>query len=449
MQDSAVKTPENNPILQGNFAPVAEEINAENLKVTGTIPESIKGALLRNGPNPIAPGDNHHWFMGDGMLHGIHIANGEAKSYLNRWVRTPVVEELKGLPAAAISPNQPMLQVSGNVNVIQHAGHILALPEVGLPYEMDGELNTLGQYDFNSKLASNMTAHPKIDGKTGELVFFGYDFMQPFLRYHHANAAGEMDHSIEIDMPAAVMMHDFGVSATRVVFMDLPVVFDLEMVAKGMPFRWSEDHQSRLGVMPRKGTAKDIQWIDIDACYVYHPVNTYDDGDNIVMDVVRHNNSFIDGEVFSGDLSELVRWTINPDAGTVTSEVLNEIAQEFPVINPAYECYKNRYAYALALQPNEGGMAFSGLLKHDFEKGLCEKHEVGEGREAGEGIFVPAQGESLAEDAGYVLSVVYDQSTHTSDVIIVDAQNFSAPPVAIIHLPVRVPFGFHGCFVNI
>ena len=65
---------------------------------------------------------------------------------------------------------------SGNVNVIGHGGRILALPEVGLPWELDGDLNTVGQYDFGGALASNMTAHPKIDPVTGELVFFGYDF---------------------------------------------------------------------------------------------------------------------------------------------------------------------------------------------------------------------------------------------------------------------------------
>ncbi len=446
-ENKALK-PEDNPVLQGNFAPVEGEQSIASLEVSGQIPADLNGQLLRNGPNPIAPGDNHHWFMGDGMLHGIQIENGNAHSYKNRWVRTENVEQLKGLKAAPISPKQPMIQASGNVSVIKHANKILALPEVGLPYHMDKHLNTIGQYDFSDKLASNMTAHPKVDGKTGELIFFGYEFFAPYLRYHVANPEGEIIHSADIDMPAATMMHDFGVSATRVVFMDLPVVFDLNCVAEsGMPFKWSSEHQARLGVMPRLGKSEDIQWINIDPCYVYHPLNTYDDGDNIIMDVVRHNNSFVGGEVFSADISELVRWTINPVAGTVESKVLSDIAQEFPVINPSVECHPHRFGYGLCLKPTTGGMSFSGLLKHDLEKGTTEHHEVCEGREAGEGIFVARSG-ATDEDDGYVLSVVYDSKKETSDIIIIDAQNFSSEPLATIHLPVRVPFGFHGCFVS-
>ena len=123
---------EENPVLQGNFAPVDEELVVQDLPVEGAIPAQLNGSLFRDGPNPIAPGPGHHWFLGDGMVHSITIRDGIAQSYRNRWIRTKQVEELKGFPAGSISPNQPMQQGSGSVNVIRHGGHILALPEVGL-----------------------------------------------------------------------------------------------------------------------------------------------------------------------------------------------------------------------------------------------------------------------------------------------------------------------------
>ena len=256
---------EDNPILKGNFAPVAAELTAHDLVVEGNIPEALTGMLLRDGPNPMAPGPGHHWFQGNGMIHGINLSGGGAQVYRNRWVRTAEVETLKGWPAGKLSPNQPLQQGSGSVNVIGHGGRILALGEVGLPWELDGDLNTIGQHDFDGALASNMTAHPKIDPVTGEMVFFGYDFGPVSLRYHVADRAGKLLRTVEIAKPVPTMMHDFGVTATRVIFMDLPVAFDLEMAmaGNGLPFRWRDDMPARLGILHRAATKDDVQWITI------------------------------------------------------------------------------------------------------------------------------------------------------------------------------------------
>jgi carotenoid cleavage dioxygenase len=433
--------PEDNPYLRGNFAPVAVETTAFDLPVTGTIPACLHGTLMRDGPNPINPGPNHHWFTGDGMVHGIDIVDGKATAYRNRWVRTQRVAELKGLPAAPTSPKQPMQQGSGNVNVIGHGAKILALPEVGLPYALDRQLNTLGQYDFAGKLASNMTAHPKIDGKTGELLFFGYDFGPVHLRYHVADRNGALQRSIEIAKPHPTMMHDFGVTASRVIFMDFPVVFDLQMAMRGsMPFRWRDDVAARLGILPRDAVRDATQWIDIDPCFVYHPLNAYDDGQHIVFDVVRHPRTFVDGKLEnSGGASRLERWTIDLAASRMSTEILLDRAVEFPRVDPRVECHRHRYGYMVELDLSNDGPR--GLLKHDVETGKTLRHDVGARGAASEGVFVPA---GSGEDEGYVLAVVYDGARDKSHVRIIDAQNFAGAPVATIDLPVRVPFGFHG-----
>ncbi len=444
MVQNKVLTPQDNPVLQGNFGPVAEELTLSDLQVIGHLPEQVSGTLLRNGPNPVDPQSNHHWFMGDGMLHAITFANGKALGYCNRWVRTEDLEEKTGLPAAPVSHTRLMVQGSGNVNVVHHGGRVLALPEIGLPYELNLDLDTTQQYDYEGALASSMTAHPKIDGKTGEMVFFGYDLLPPFLRYHLANEAGELVRNVEIDLPGGIMMHDFGATATRVIFMDLPVVADLSMVESGfgMPFRWDDNHQARLGVMDRNATTDEVRWIDIDPCYVFHPLNSYDDGELIVMDVVRYARVFTNEQDTNFDKgSQLVRWTIDVEAGTVDSRVLSDLDQEFPRVNPRCECHPHRYGYTLQ---SGGPLGFGGLYKHDLLKGTTEFHDVGENCAAGEPIFVAA---GDAEDEGYILTVVYDGDTRLSEVRVIDAQDFSAPPVAVVKLNARVPFGFHGNFV--
>ncbi|MEH6557968.1 MAG: carotenoid oxygenase family protein [Oceanicoccus sp.] len=436
--------PDDNPILQGNFGPVSEELTLHPLEVVGTLPDALNGTLLRNGPNPVDPQPNHHWFVGDAMLHAIKLSKGKALEYRNRWVRTTALEEKTGLKAAPVTGTELMVQGSGAVNVVQHGGYILALPEVGLPYQVNLNLETERQFDYEGKLASSMTAHPKIDGKTGEMLFFGYDLVEPFLRYHSVSADGKLTKTIEIDLPAGVMMHDFGVTATRVVFMDLPVVCNFDLMEDGypMPFQWDDNHQSRLGVMDRSATSDTVKWIDIDPCYVFHPLNSYDDGDNIVMDVVKYNKVFTsvsDAKYAKG--AQLERWVIDVDAGTVSNRVLSDKDQEFPRIDPRLECHPHRYGYTLEAG---GAHGFGGLYKHDLAEGSTQYHSVGENYAAGEPVFIPT---GKAEDCGYILTVVYDVAAKTSEVRVIDAQDFSGDPVAIIKLNARVPFGFHGNFV--
>jgi carotenoid cleavage dioxygenase-like enzyme len=446
------KVPSVAPYLQGNFAPVAGEQTHQALPVDGELPKDLSGLLLRNGPNPIGEvGAKHHWFVGDAMLHAVEIADGRARSYRNRFVRTPHVEAVLGLTAAPRSQHALGLQGQGNVNVIAHAGRILALPEVGLPYELDRALHTTGEYDFAGALRSNMTAHPKIDPKTGELLFFGYDFGPVHLRYHRVRSDGTLDRTLEIATPRPTMIHDFGVTQTRVVFMDLPVVFDLGLIADGysMPFRWQPEHEARIGVMSRDAERDEVRWIQIDPCYVFHVLNAYDDGPRIVMDVVRYPKTFDrdrTGPFESGmERSGLVRFTIDPEAGSVTQVVLDEASQEFPRVNPRVETLPHRYGYAAELTFDGGTRpGFGDLFKHDLVAGTKQRHAVGRGRSATEGVFVPR---GPGEDEGYVIATVYDANTNTSDILVIDAQNFAGEALATIHLPVRVPFGFHGNFV--
>ena len=442
-----------NPYLEGNFAPVLEERSDDHdLDVSGVVPPDLEGRLLRNGPNPVStPPDpsDYHWFTGDGMIHSISLGGGRATGYRNLWVR---IRHLAVRVATAV-PKGPTEPVDGpaNTHVVRHAGTTLALVESGFPHALSPELDRARVHDFDGALSSPMTAHPKVDPATGELVFFGVDlFGPPFLRFHVVDAAGQLTATEEVEVPRAVMMHDFGVTATRAVFLDQPVVFDLALASQGraMPFRWAPDAGARIGVLPRGGRGRDVRWISMDPSYVFHVANAFDDGARTVLDVVRYDSVFdtAPGEVLSRTAPTLYRWTVDPVAGRVGEECLDDTPVEFPRIDPSVAGVPHRFVYAVRTGTDPGRPGYEGLVKYDLARDEAVRYDPGPGRMPGEPVFVRAA-DGAAEDEGWVLSVVYDAARDASDVVILDATSFAGPPVATVHLPARVPFGFHGSWL--
>ena len=442
-----------NPYLEGNFAPVLEErTDDHDLDVSGVVPPDLEGRLLRNGPNPVAtPADpaDDPWFTGDGVIHALALGGGRATGYRNRWVRT----RLLATKVATVPPAGPTEPVDGpaNTHVIRHAGATLALVESGFPHALSPDLDRARVHDFDGSLSSPMTAHPKLDPDTGELVFFGADpFGPPFLRYHVADDTGQLTATEEIEIPRATMMHDFGVTATRAVFLDQPVVFDLALASRGqaLPYRWIPDAGSRLGVLDRGGRGTDVRWVSMDPSYAFHVVNAYDDGDRTVVDVVRYDSVFdtAPGEVVSRSLPSLHRWNVDPSANRVLEERLDDTPIELPRIDPAVAGKPHRYAYAVRLGPDPEHPSFEGLVKYDLVRDEVTRFDPGPGRMPGEPVFVRA-GDGAGEDEGWVLSVVFDATRGASDLVILDATSFGGPPVATVHLPARIPFGFHGSWI--
>jgi carotenoid cleavage dioxygenase len=435
------------PFLTGNYGPVTDERTDTDLVVDGQVPAALAGRYLRIGPNPHGtPPDPYHWFMGDGMVHGIELRDGRAQWYRNRWVRTSKITEERGEPAVG-GPTPPMYDAS-NTNVLGHAGKIFAFTEGAFPYELSPELDTLRRTEFGGSLPTGCTAHPKIDPVTGELHAFSYWFDTPFVIYHVVDASGQLVRSEPITLPRSVMMHDFAITRNNVLFFDLPVVFDL--MVPGFPFRWEDDHVARVGVMPRNGTDADVKWIEIDPCYVFHPMNAYDDDDTIVVDVPRHPTMFATkGELIEGPNRggppALHRWTIDAAAGKVRDELVDERGQEFPRVNETLLGSQHRYGYAVQVDTADQ-FDGSALVKHDFSRGTREDHAFGAGRAPGEFVFVPSP-DATAEDDGWLMGFVYDGTTDRSDFVILDAHDFRGDAVATVHLPVRVPFGFHGNWV--
>ncbi len=424
--------------LTGNFAPTMDEVTDNNLKVTGKIPEELNGRYFRNGANP-KHGDTPHWFLGDGMIHGVELSNGKANWYRNRWVKTPVLE---AKDSDAMESLGDLSQSLANTHIVGHAGKILALEEGHWPFELSHDLETIGPHNYGNKLGTGMTAHPKICPATGEMLFFGYGVMPPFLTYHRVSAAGELVQSEPIEVPGATMVHDFNITRNHVIFMDLPLTFNFENMAAGIPIQWSDDYGARLGVMPRDGKNSDVVWYDIDPCYVYHPLNAYEDGDDIVIEVCRMAHSMKPGAAEVPPMMH--RWTIHPKTGSVSESQVDDRSVEFPRVPDSLIGLRHRYGYTAEFGSSQPyAVAFR---KYDMNNGNSVAHELRDGCMGGEPVFVPAANAG-DEDSGYLLSYIFDQHNKQSELVIVDAATMDNEPVARIHIPARIPAGFHGSWI--
>ena len=488
-----------NPYLEGFLAPVGAEVTATDLEVTGHIPEHLHGRYLRNGPNPAAEVDpaTYHWFTGDGMVHGVALRDGKACWYRNRWVRSPAVCTTLGEPAPdRIDPRAGMLSVGANTNVLTHAGKTLALIEAGVAnYELTDELDTVGTCDFDGTLPGGYTAHPHRDPATGELHAVSYSFARGrTVQYSVIDTKGHARRTVDIEVSGSPMMHDFSLTDKYVVIYDLPVTFDpvqvmpasvprwLQLPARlvmqsvvgrvrvpspiaamanrdtrrsvGLPYAWNPDYPARIGVMPREGSNQDVRWFDIEPCYVYHPLNAYseirDGAEVLVLDVVRYSQMFDRDRRGPGEsLPRLDRWTVNLTTGAVSTECRDDRAQEFPRINEALTGGRHRFGYTVGI---EGGFVAAAemstsVYKHDYAAGSTRVAALDPDLLMGEVCFVPnppggGAGGAGAEDDGILMGYGYHRGRDEGQMLLLDAQTLES--VATVHLPQRIPMGFHG-----
>lgn len=425
--------------LRGNWAPVHDELTVSDLAVEGEIPRELNGLYVRNGMNPRS-GWSDHWFFGTGMLHGVELSNGKA-SYRNRFVKTPYYETEMDILTAISDPKAS----PANTHVFRHAGRILTFEEAHVPWEIDRQLETVGPVDFGGKLNRAFTAHPRICPQTGEFLGFGYTPMEaPFLTYYRVDARGHLVQAEPIEIPRPVMMHDWNVTRNHVIFMDLPIVFALEHGG----FAFKPECGARLGVMPRTGSNADVKWFEIEPCYVFHPLNAHEEGDKIVLHVCRQPHAMKGGMQDIGSLEDtsarLWRWTIDLAAGTVNEEQIDDAPGDFPRIDDRRIGLPARYGYMLGMVPMTASPNYDRwIYKYDLQTGKRQRHDLGENVHGGEPLFAP-RGPDAAEDDGWILSIVHDENTNQSSLVILDARDVEGAPVAKVKLPRRVPYGAHG-----
>ncbi len=436
-----------NTYLTGNYGPVLEEVSADALVVEGIIPPELDGLFLRNGPNPMEVVDiaTHHWFLGDGMVHGTRLKDGKALWYRNRFIRSHETAGHigeKGVPGPQRSPIDVV-----NTHVQAFGGKIFALVESGpYPIELDADLNNIAYSDFSGTLDGSWAAHPHTDHARQEWHAMTYDVGVKDTVWHVVVGSDlKVKRRVAIAVEDGPMMHDFALTERYVVLLDLPVVWDDEAAAGGniFPYHWREDRKARVGLLPREGDGASVRWVEVDPCFSFHVANAFDDGGGAVhIDLVVHPRIFDTNRTGPNEgLPVMERWTIAPGAARVARQVTLTAPHEFPRVDERLFGREHRYIYSAGVQMDRGS---SFCL--DTQKGALKVHDHGPMRFGSECVFIP-RSTTATEGDGWVITYVWDARSNTSDLVIIDADNFDGEPVAKVKLPVRVPFGFHGSWI--
>ena len=441
------------PFLSGLHQPMETETTLTELQVTGTLPQALDGRYLRIGPNPVAADPaSYHWFTGDGMVHGVRLQGGRALWYRNRWIRSEAVGAALHEQPAPGPRHGGFDTVNTNVTVI--GGRTFALVEAGsYPVELSDTLEDQAYNPFEGTLAGSFTAHPHLDPLTGEHHAICYEATRADeIRHVVIDAQGRVVRELPIPVRHGPSIHDCAITQRYVVILDLPVTFSMQAVISGhsFPYRWNPDHTPRVGLLPREGGAADIVWCEVDPAYVFHVANAYDQADGTVaLDVCAFARMFAESTQGPDAVSRgLERWTVDPEAHRVHVQSIDSSPQEFPRLDERRFGQAYRYAYTLALPAEAGGqfVLANRLYRHDLEAGTRQVHDFGEGRFPGEFVFTPRAPES-AEGHGWLIGLVIDAQAQTTDLVVLDAMDFEAAPVARVHLPHRVPPGFHGNWI--
>ncbi|KAL2343382.1 hypothetical protein Fmac_004667 [Flemingia macrophylla] len=463
--------------IAGNFAPVPEHPVTHSLPFTGAIPRAINGVYVRNGANPMFnPTAGHHLFDGDGMVHAVKFNDGAA-SYACRFTQTErlVQERQIGKPVFPKAIGQ-LHGHSGiarlllfytrslfglldhrrgagvaNAGLVYFNGKLLAMSEDDLPYELritpSGDLKTIGRYSFENQLKSSMIAHPKIDPISGELFSLSYDVTSPYLKYFWFSPTGEKSPDVEIHLGAPTMTHDFAITENFVVIPDQQVVFKLaELVKGGSPVKFNGGKKSRFGVLPKyAGDASSMVWVETPDAFCFHLWNAWEEAETeevVVIGSCMTPADSIFNESEESVRSVLTEIRLNLRTGQSRRRaVVPEMNMEVGMVNRRRMGRKTRFVYMAVAEP---WPKVSGLAKVDLESGEVRVHEYGQGRFGGEPFFLPTRGGD--EDEGYVMAFVHDELTWQSQLQILNAADLHLH--ATVMLPSRVPYGFHGTFVE-
>jgi carotenoid cleavage dioxygenase-like enzyme len=452
-----------NPYLVGNFAPIRSEDDFE-LEVVGEIPRELAGVFYRNGANPqFEPRDAYHWFSGDGMIHGFFVEGGKVR-YRNRYVRTPKWEaehaagrSLFGTFGNPMTSDPSVLgQDSGvaNTNIVWHGGRLLALEEGHRPFELDPA--TLASLGYRDEYRGKVTAHPKLDPETGEMVWFAYSAgsqspLNATMSYGVTDKTGAVVRRDDFEAPFCSMVHDFHVTRRHALFPVLPLSGSLERAMKGQPpLAWDPDKGSHVGVMRRDASVETIRWFTADPCYVFHPMNAWEDAERIYADVMEYPVAplfpTLDGSRPKNAFARLVRWTFDLASPTDTfkREPIDDLAGEFPRFDERRAGLAYRHGWFAGITRSDADdVRFDTIAHLDLASGRRTDFLFEAGDSPGEPVFIP-RSDSAAEGDGWLVSVVYRGDEDRSDFIVLDAQDVAAGPIATAKMPRRVPFGFHG-----
>ena len=464
-----------NPYLVGPHEPIRQELDRPDLQYIGEIPEDFSGIYIRNGPNQrFAPYGLHHWFDGDGMVHSAQFKEGEV-CYRNKWIKTKALEiELdqgKSIwPGLMDSPDRKLktswgsdlwLKDNSNTDISIHAGKAVStFYQCGDAYTLDPvTLETLGKLDLKSSGARQMSAHCLTDEDNGDLLFFDYAVKPPYMSYGVFNKEAELVHYTPIDLPGARLPHSMAFTKNYSILMDLPMFWDPKLLEKDIhKVSFYPEMQSRFGIIERMASGNTIRWFKADPCYIYHVINSWEEEQEIVLDVCRMSSPVPSKNIrqkLSGPYGAMLAWLkldacyhryrFNLETGETKEERLNDLLSEFPVINNRFGGLSSRYSYHVTLA-DTGVILFDGLVKMDSVTGKSQNYKFPKGEYGSELQFAP-RNNCHSEDDGYLITFVTNMESGKGEIQVFPAEDPSKGPLSRIIVPQQIPPGFHSSYV--
>lgn len=455
--------------LKSNFAPIDRECDIDELAIEGSLPEGLEGTFYRIGPNQrFAPAPDYHWFEADGMIHAFDIAGGKV-SYRNRWMQTRKFKaeseagrSLFGGFGSANRVDPLAADIPFNVNntsIIHHHGRLYAMEEGSPPFAFEHRsLESLGTETFGGVLPGPMSAHCRIDGRNGELIVYGYAASgrgSPDVSWGVIAPGGKVMRTGMVTGPYCGFMHDFVITENYIVLPFFPATQSVEREQAGLPYTaWEAGLGSHYAVLRRDGTG-DVRWFRADDAFAYHVMNGFEADGRIVFDLVlaNHIGNFPNADGSMPDpankVSRLTRVTLdlNGDGDTPHFQPLDDIYVDFVMPDPRFSGHPYQVGFAGGvIDPAEQAIGWNSVVRYDMRDFSRVGYSFGSGTASWEPLFVP-RSKDAPEGDGWLLTMVYRAATNSSELAILDSADVAAGPVTRIHVPHRVPFGFHGAFV--
>ena len=445
--------------------------------IEGTLPSNLVGTLFRNGPGALDVNDRPygHPFDGDGMICSISFC-GDKAHFRNRFVKTPeyLAEQQAGkiLYRSVFGTQREggfwnnwfdlKFKNPANTNVVYQGDKLLALWEADSPYRLDPvTLETLGKEQFGGALADGQafTAHPRIDPDSGDLMAFGVSSgPMSTIYFYRLNKQGQLAEVSSATIPGFCFLHDFAITPNYRIFFQNPVSFNPIPLALGLKtaatcIELDPKAKTRIVVFDRQGKSRTFS---TDPGFIFHHANAWEDGDRLIVDSLCYPDYLsLDPEVDFRQVvfeevpyARLVRYTIDLTNGDVSQRTLVDRPCEFPTIHPRCVGKQQQFTYVGCTHGAGQNAPLQGVMKINMETGAQEIHSFApKGYLGGDPVFVPRP-QGVAEDDGWVLVMVFDAARERSDLVILDAQNISGQPEAVLHLEHHVPYGLHGSFTG-
>ncbi len=468
-------------IYRGYSAPVRIEGDVYDLEVYGEIPAALNGVYVRASADPQYPPrlGSDIFLNGDGMTHLVRISNRHADLKM-RYVQTEKFKleraARRALFGAYRNPFTDDPSVRGrnrgtaNTAMCWHAGRLLALKEDSQPMELDPvTLETRGSYDFDGRLLSKtFTAHPKIDPVSGEMMAFAYNTpgcTSKEIEIYWIARDGQLVRTERFEAPYASMVHDWHVSENYLAFILYPMVNDWDRVRQGLPFfHWDPTLPTVIAIIPRQRGVAGLRWFTSPVTgMATHSFNAWEEGSRLQLEQFFTGSGWLSQfpDIRNADGKELPpyaeRWTFDLDDPAdvfVATRMFPQIG-EMPMIDQRFSMRRARHFYfgthntdlGPMLEWGPKGPPFTCLGHYDESRDRLSFYYAGAQSAPEEPLFVP-EGPGAPEGHGWLLSMVGRRAENRTDLVILDARNIAAGPIATIRMPCRLHEGFHGTWID-